>query len=332
MWCLTLTCLTKYRKEENEKMGYKSQGSLTFQVEKILKSKLRIGESKHLDKQFNTKDFKMTSEFIYSYSTFKNYMKHCNYFVKYCKENHQCKTLGQCKEYIGEWLNTRNDLSAYTTKLELSALCKLYGMSAKEIKEQYNYVAPKRVRSNITRSRNECVRDKHFSEERNKELVTFCRCTGLRRHELENLKSNNLILKDGVYYIQVFNGKGGKNRQVQVIPESNEELQIVLKLFEEAKNNDNQKVFTRIHNGCDVHGYRAEYAARAYKLVARSEDELRKCPKVKSEKGYFVNQDMYIMRTDMKNTILDKKAMLFASRQLGHNRIDVIASHYLRGL
>ena len=173
---------------------------------------------------------------------------------------------------------------------------------------------------------------KHFSEERNKELVTFCRCTGLRRHELENLKSNNLIFKNGNYYVQVFGGKGGKNREVQIITSSKEELQIVLKLFEDSKNNDNKKVFPQIHNAADIHGYRAEYAARAYKLVARSEDELRKCPKVKSEKGYMTNQDMYIMRTDMKDTILDKKAMLFASRQLGHNRIDVIASHYLRGL
>lgn len=313
-------------------MAHKNKESLTFQVEKTLKSKLRIGESKHLDKQFNTKEFKMTSEFIYSYGTLKTYMKHCNYFVQYCKTNYRCKTLEQCKPYIGEWLQSRNNLSAYTLKLELSSICKLYGMTAKEIRDQYNYIAPKRIRSNITRSRNECTRDKHFSEERNNELVTFCRCTGLRRHELENLKSDNLIFKNGIYYIQVFNGKGGKNRQVQVIPENNEELRIVLKLFEDSKNNEKQKVFPKIHNGCDVHGYRAEYAARAYKLVARSEDELRKCPKAKSEKGYMINQDMYIMRTDMKDTILDKKAMLFASRQLGHNRIDVIASHYLRDL
>lgn len=65
----------------------------------------------------------------------------------------------------------------------------------------------------------------------------------------------------------------------------------------------------------DVHGYRAVYATEVYAMYAR--DEIPK-------------EDKYICRKDQKGIILDKKAMLEASKALGHNRIDVVAGHYIR--
>ena len=43
-------------------------------------------------------------------------------------------------------------------------------------------------------------------------------------------------------------------------------------------------------------------------------------------------EDRYICRKDKAGIIYDRKAMLYASKQLGHNRIDVIANSYLHDL
>ena len=42
------------------------------------------------------------------------------------------------------------------------------------------------------------------------------------------------------------------------------------------------------------------------------------------------HDEIYYCRGDRKGTWLDKKAMLVASKALGHNRISIIASNYLR--
>lgn len=317
----------------------KKLGSLTKQIQDNLDLKLAIGHSKHLDKQFNKDDFNYTSYNIYSWSTYKSYLKHLNYFANYCKQEHQCKTLDDCKKYIGEWLQTRNDLSPYTIKLEIAALCKLYDMSTKDIKDQYGYESPKRQRLNITRSRGDAIRDKHFSIDKNIDFVTFCRCTGLRRNEIKSLKIDKIRQIEGKFYIVVDSGtKGGRPRTIPIMTQSQDELKIVLKCFFKgdmglvdeylAKGStialetiledigNDTRVFDKIPSNCDIHSYRGEYATRCYQSKARPIDELQ-------------GKQIYHMRCDRKGTHLDRSAMLFASKCLGHNRIDVVASHYL---
>ncbi len=40
-------------------------------------------------------------------------------------------------------------------------------------------------------------------------------------------------------------------------------------------------------------------------------------------------KEKYYMRDDRKGDVYDREAMEKVSKQLGHNRIDVIAGHYL---
>ena len=40
-------------------------------------------------------------------------------------------------------------------------------------------------------------------------------------------------------------------------------------------------------------------------------------------------KEKYFMRNDRKGDVYDREAMEKVSKQLGHNRIDVIAGHYL---
>ncbi|MBQ0092262.1 MAG: hypothetical protein KBS45_02905, partial [Clostridiales bacterium] len=75
------------------------------------------------------------------------------------------------------------------------------------------------------------------------------------------------------------------------------------------------RVFRKIHSAFDEHSYRALYAARFYKQIARPVKEIPR-------------EDRYYCRKDLKGLVLDKAAMLEISHSLGHNRIDVIAEHY----
>jgi integrase len=203
-------------------------------------------------------------------------------------------------------MREKQGLSAYTVKLETSALMKLYSISSEDI-----YKSKARYRANINRSRGEKVRDKHFSEEKHKDLVKFCRATGLRRAELQQLRGTDLIEINGEPFICVSRGaKGGRHRNIPLAFEKD----FIQGLMSSKGDN---KVFEKIPNGADIHSYRAEYATRLYKALARDINTLPK-----SEK--------YHCRKDLKGACYDKKAMLEVSRALGHNRISVIAGHYIR--
>lgn len=209
---------------------------------------------------------------------------------------------------MNEWLSSRSHLSAYTVKIEAAALAKLYQCSTKDfIKTRA------RTRSEISRSRGDKIRDKHFSEEKNKEFVQFCKSTGLRRNELKSLTGNKLLLKEGIYFIQIDSGaKGGRYREVPIIGD-------VKSIVSRMNLCGSNKVWSRIPTGADIHSYRADYATSFYLHKAR---ELHLIPK----------KERYYCRKDRKGLWLDKKAMLATSKALGHNRISIIAEHYLSDL
>ena len=184
-------------------------------------------------------------EKIFSHNTYKTYWKHTKYFIKYVQEQHpEVTTIKKAKKYVNEWLQVRVDqgLSAWTIQTEAKALGKLYGINPDD--PDY-FQPPKRNRQDITRSRVDRARDKHFSVSNNDELIKFCKGTGLRRSELASIKGKDLIsrseiemelnqlnllenltpeevkrlniLKDAMrfeseYYINIENGKGGRKR------------------------------------------------------------------------------------------------------------------------
>lgn len=293
-------------------------GSLTKQVQNALDQKLAIGQSKHLDK-LKGKEF--TKDKIYSWDTYRSYMKHCNYFIQYCKGEYGCKTLNQCRTYVDEWLQKRSEqgLSAYTQKLEASALAKMYGCSTKDfIKTDTRY------RAAITRSRGEKIRDSHFSEKKHQDLIEFCKSTGLRREELRLLTGDKLIKKNDKYYIKIDKGsKGGRYREAPVI----RNIDLVKSYMATA---NTKKVFEKIPNGADIHSYRSSYATELYNTLARPIEQIP-YDKVNQGTGRSYQSEVYHCRGDLKGTTYDKVAMKQVSEALGHNRISIIAEHYIRG-
>ena len=60
---------------------HKATKSLIQQVKETLDSKLSIGESKYLAKLNGT-----YTNYIFSWETYRSYLKHSCYFVQWCKE------------------------------------------------------------------------------------------------------------------------------------------------------------------------------------------------------------------------------------------------------
>ncbi len=279
-------------------------GSLKFQVTEVLKKQIAFGESKYYDKINN----QMTNK-IYSHSTYIAYQRHSLYFTNWAKEKYQCRTLEDCKPYINEYLQERESkgLSAYTLKLDSSALVKVFKIERADL-----HKTPDRKRENIFRSRGVKKNDKYFNAEKHKDLVTFCRGTGLRKSEVSRIRGIDLKEKNGKYYLSVTKGtKGGKVREVEIVGE-------IEKIVEMLKSKNNELIFEKIPRNADIHSYRAEYCKTIYKKYARSIENLEK-------------SEIFVCRKDRKGEKFDKEAMQIASESLGHSRIDVIAGHYLLG-
>lgn len=298
---------------------------------------------------------------IFSYNTYKTYWKHIKYFIKHVQEvDPTCTSLKYAKKHVNTWLQSRVDqgLSAWTVQTEAKALGKLFGIKPED--KDY-FEPPKRNRADIKRSRVSTERDKHFSVTNNDELIKFCKGTGLRRSELEALKGSDVvtgvqveqriallerksekemsatelkelgILKDAAvfnadYYVVVRSGKGGRARISPVIGPNT--AQIVERIQNTGKN---ENVWQHVNSNADIHGYRGDYATMIYKKYAR---EIKDIPydRVNKGTGKRFQSEVYTCRKDEAGKKLDKKAMLMASKALGHNRIEVVANNYIRGL
>lgn len=296
---------------------------------------------------------------IFSFNTYQTYWKHTKYFIKWIQEKHpECTTLKSAKKHVNEWLQTRVEqgLSAYTVQTEAKALGKLYGIQPDD-PEYFN--PPKRERANITRSRGDRVRDQHFSVANNDELIKFCQGTGLRRSELVALKGSDLVTKEQIqkkiealeskeglnpgeekqlkmlqdanlfdveYFTYVRNGKGGRERLSPIVGKN--AAQIIGRMKDTPKD---AKVWQHVNSNADIHSYRSDYAVSIYKQYARPIEEIP-FDRVNKGTGKKFQSEVYVCRKDESGKRLDKKAMLICSKALGHNRIEVVANNYIRGL
>lgn len=337
----------------------KTNKSLIQQTKETLDSKLAIGQSKYAAKLDGT-----YTRYIYSWDTYRSYLKHACYFVRWAKEQpvdpaigHKPRTLAECRVFAERWIQygIDRDLSSYTLKLQVSALAKLYGCTSKD----FAVVTPARKRDNITRSRGNVKMDKHFSLSVNKDLITFCRCTGLRRSELKQIRGTDLIEHEGKLCLDVKRRTKGGRLRISPIIGSEAEIESVKRLCAEAESN---KIFPHPHSQADIHSYRADYAKRIYEKYKRDYNEFKherlivynnkvvasyitkngrrdpsKFPEfyMNDEKGTRmllgyrdVSSTLYC-RVDRKGECFDRRALFEASRALGHSRESIVAEHYL---
>lgn len=316
-----------------------------------------FGDSKKDDMIYDrAHDTDIVSGKIYSYSTYKTYWKHIKYFVKWVQERYTaCKTLKKAEKYVPEFLQTRVDagMSAWTVQTEAAALNKLYGIKVDDPKR---FQPPQRRKEDIVRSRGAKVRDRHFSEKKNEELINFCKGCGFRRNVLEKLKGGDLYDRNRVeavleearlegdqpmiractdalktfpdkkYFVLHRKDKGGKTRISPIVGPNTEK--IVERMMNTAPN---ELVWRYVSSNCDVHGYRADYATYLYKEYARPIENLRYKNKIKCSDGRY-RSEIYMCRGDEKGKRLDRRAIGVISIALGHNREDTAISNYIRNL
>ena len=335
---------------------------LREQVHEKLVSMQAFGESKRKAKEDGTDKDK-----IFSFGTYETYWKHCKYYVTWLNKTYpECTTLRSAKRHVNEWLELRTNtvnkngqpLSAWTIQTECSALCKLFGIDRSD---PNRFQPPQRHREDIRRSRVDVKQDRHFSKTNNAELIDFCRGTGCRRGVLERLEGRDLwtrtMMEDRARELA---GKGHRTEReerhlltikdaLRVFPEEKEFLhhrkdkngkyrfapivgpkrdQIIERMRSTAFK---EKVWKHVPKNADIHSYRAEYATCMYKDHAR---DIERIPfdRVNRGTGHRYQSDVYVCRKDEAGKRLDKRAMAVCSKALGHNRISVIADHYLRGL
>lgn len=299
---------------------------------------------------------------IFSRNTYRSYWQHTRTFCKWMKETHpEVHKLKRARPYVREWLQMQVDegKSAWTVQTQAKALSKLFGI----VPEDPDYfVPPVRHREDIKRSREPAKRDKHFSKTNNAELIAFCKGTGCRREGLTKLLGKDLITReeiqkkmsflemmryvdadmtkedevfyrigkdallfDGEYFLRL-KEKGGRERLSPIIgPDAD---QIVERIRSTAPD---EHVWQHVSSNADIHGYRGDYAKAIYRQYARPIEEIP-YDKIHAGTGHAYQSEVYHCRTDEKGKKLDKHAMLMASKALGHNRIEVVATNYIRGL
>ena len=260
-----------------------------------------------------------------SASTCKVYTQTCKEFAAWVKKlDPKVKTPEDCRRYVGEYLEYRVEkgYSPYTLHKDACALGKFYKCPSKE----FGVELPRTSDHEVTRSRNPVEHDRHFSEERNAELVGFARGTGLRRSELCALRRDDFCYGDKLphsdvvpkcysrdpetLYVHVISGKGGRERFVPVREEYKE-------LVAGRMDGSHEKVFVRVHSAADIHSYRSEYARAVYADHARDTNGL-------------IKKDVYFCRGEHKGERYDKLALSYTSQALGHNRLSVAVNSYIR--
>ena len=139
--------------------------------------------------------------------------------------------------------------------------------------------------------------------------MNFCNNTGLRRHEIQKFKPEH-VSKD--YSHITVKGKGGKIRQAYVLPAYRKELQELCD-----RTRSDARPFYKIPHAMNTHSYRSNYATAYYNSIKRDINSI-------------AYNERYYCRNELSGIVYDRKAMLIVSKSLGHERINVIAGHYLR--
>ncbi len=249
---------------------------------------------------------------IHSFETRNNYQKIVMRFIDWCRDTQQVRDLDKITEQADELVslyliermeNTERQYSAWTLQTERSGLRQFF----QDHTLADSVELPPRRREDIKRSRLPAKRDSHINLDNWQHVITFCLACGLRREELRDLRVRDVLVQpsDQQLVVRVVKGKGGKYRAVPAFP-GREQAILSQVIGKEA----DAPVFERLSSLLDIHSYRRQFAQELY-------EHLSGCP-LPPKEGRLHSPD------------LDRRAALFVSQCLGHNRIEIIFGHYIR--
>ena len=274
------------------------------------------GQAKEEARKAGQKTWAFTTGKMHSYKTRQDYQEHAINFVKWARDAYGLKRLELIDERAGEL--TAEFLQQYLDEGKSASTLYTMRSALRLVFADWTLMQdvplPKRSQAKITRSRGAKAHDKHFNPDNWPKHVHFLQAAGLRRDEMKLLRAGDLWEREtdpaSEYYgqpvVKVWNGKGGKVRTVPVLAGREQD---VLSLKEGLAADD--RVFLRIPKHMDIHSYRREYAQALY---------LQYAP------GFSLPPS----QGRLKRGSYHRDAALAVSRALGHNRIDVVLSHYIR--
>ena len=194
--------------------------------------------------------------------------------------------------------------SAWTLKTERSAFRLFFGQ-----RELAASVAlPPRRRTDIKRSRRPATRDADFDAAHWRDLLLFLDATGLRRSEVARIHVRDVYDDNGAdgHLHAAVKGKGGKWRIVPVLDEHAAGVRALI-----AGRAPEEHLFGRIPSHLDIHAHRRRFAQETYRAVSDG-------------------KDLPASAGRLHAGAIDAGAARHVSQALGHNRLDVTATHYLR--
>ncbi len=307
------------------------------------KKAIKDEKEKEGEKYNPTKDVVPT---IHSLKSRQIYMEHINHFIDWCineKGVNKYATLDKIKPLAQEYLKEREEQgkSLATLKAERAALGKLYGETI-----EYKF-AERGSKDKITRDRdrdpetgqNNKEYAKHFSEEKNRDLVNIAKGTGARRADIESMKRRDFMEdKHGNLWVKIKESKGGRDRWSPVLPEYQNEIKDFLqtKRFSEP-------LFDHVHGAADIHGYRESYSKELLEEVGKNPDFKNQCLEFYENRNHPYTPETYKNRDGKQVEVksetykpqnrngaeYDRQEVFIVSQALGHNRLSVSINHYI---
>lgn len=120
--------------------------------------------------------------------------------------------------------------------------------------------------------------------------------------------------------------KGGRERLSPIIGDHSQQI---IERFKTTA--PDEKVWEHVSQNADIHSYWAEYATQMYRMYARKIDQIP-YDRINKGTGKAYQSEVYNCRKDEAEKKLDRRAMELCSKALGHNRVEVVANNYIRGL
>ena len=249
---------------------------------------------------------------LYAHKSYKTYRSDIETFAKWAAQNTNARDGASARQYVPNYLKLliEKGLAAPSIYKYAHALACSYGCKAAD----FGIALPRRERSKITRSRKPVKSDSRFTSKKCEDARNFARGTGCRYRGLTTVRANDIRPREGGGYEVFFTEKGGKKRWARVLPQYEE---FVLERFREAKTRgEDALLFPEIiDHHVDIHACRGEYARAAYALY--------------ESEGYATGEE-YVCEMDRYGDVYDKGVLLMVSRDLGHNRCDVVVNDYMK--
>lgn len=288
--------------------------SIVRQVRDRFDALMASGESRHAAKlaarAAGERGWSVSDGCLHAFRTRKGYQAIVLRLVNWCAATQGVRFRSldeldaQAEELVARYLQEglATGKSAWTFKAERSALRLFFGRRDLAA----NVQLPPRRRADIKRSRRPATRDAAFDAAHWRELLLFLDAAGLRRSEVGHVRVRDVYDNaDGHLYVAV-KGKGGKWRIVPVLDEHADGVRALI-----ADKKPEERLLAHIPSHLDIHAHRRRFAQETYRTVSDGKD-------LPSSAGR------------LHAGAIDADAARHVSQALGHNRLDVTTTHYLR--